>query len=306
MARKPAAVGDIMGKKKKQKIDRSQNNKPQSNKKKQANKKKTVQSLDKIEIVKAPKKIIEGDLIFCPCYRKKYCILRDDYCIPYSLKCIRNKKSFSKPVMAAEPSYTRADKRSYSGSSTYNPLVDERYGNNKDIKVLNKNGEIVLLYVFKGFLNLKQEDTIDYYVMAKDIRSGRECRLTVAFNKRMERYYISDTQLKWLHKKDIYPNMIFNVCNEGSRPLITGDFQEFSKLALYGYSVGKNGMKAKDRHRILAHVLDNKIMYRYEIIEHLQGLIMLREMRSDKDFSAAINDWREDIIFINDYESKKS
>ena len=65
-------------------------------------------------------------------------------------------------------------------------------------------------------------------------------------------------------------------------------------------------MKSKDRHRILAHVLDNKIMYRYEIIEHLQGLIMLWEMRSDKDFSAAINDWREDIIFINGYESKRS
>ena len=43
----------------------------------------------------------------------------------------------------------------------------------------------------------------------------------------------------------------------------------------------------------------------YEIIEHLQGLISLREGRTDKDFSNAINNWREDIRFVNDYKVSK-
>lgn len=40
----------------------------------------------------------------------------------------------------------------------------------------------------------------------------------------------------------------------------------------------------------------------YEIVEHLQGLISLREERTDRDFSTAINNWREDIKFVNDYK----
>lgn len=110
----------------------------------------------------------------------------------------------------------------------------------------------------------------------RDIQTGKQYKILVAYNSRTDRYYISDTQLKWLHKENIYPTTIFHASNDGSIPLITMDFQEFSKLAMYGYSAGKSGLVTSERRKILRYVLDNRIMSGYEIVEHLQGLISLR------------------------------
>ena len=44
----------------------------------------------------------------------------------------------------------------------------------------------------------------------------------------------------------------------------------------------------------------------YEIIKHLQGLIFLRNEQCNKDFSTAIEDWENDIIFIEEYITSKS
>ena len=54
------------------------------------------------------------------------------------------------------------------------------------------------------------------------------------------------------------------------------------------------------------YVIDNKIMRGYEIIKHLQGLIFLRNEQYNKDFSTAIEDWENDIIFIEEYIISKS
>ena len=145
------------------------------------------------------------------------------------------------------------------------------------------------------------EIDIDYYAKIADIGTGRLHKILVAYNMRSNRYYISETYLKYLHKRKIYLNAIICACNEGSIPLITLDFNEISRLAMYGYSAGKNGLSTDERRKILRHVIDNKIMRKYEIVEHLQGLINLREKREDADFTVAINNWKSDIIFINEY-----
>lgn len=238
----------------------------------------------------------------CSCYRNGFCIIRDDKCIPNSLKCIKNKKTHTYSY-APSGLQTETTKRNYRSRDEYNPFEDERYGFNKNIKTLNNDGKIVELYVFKGFLNLAKQYTTDYYLLVKDIQTGREYRILVAYNSRTDRYYISETQLKWLHKRNIYPKTIFHASNDGFIPLITIDFQEFSKLAMYGYSAGKNGLKTSERRKVLKYVLDEKLMSGYEIVEHLQGLISLREERTDRDFSTAINNWREDIKFVNDYKA---
>lgn len=242
----------------------------------------------------------------CSCYRKGFCIIRDDKCVPNSLKCIKNKQTHMNPLASSGLEQIESKRKVYRNTKDYNPFEVERYGFNQKVKTLSDNGKSVELHVFKGFLNLLKQYTIDYYLMIKDIKTGQQYKILVAYNSKTDRYYISDTQLKWLHKRNIYPNTIFHACNDGSIPLVTIDFQEFSKLALYGYSAGKSGLKAADRRKILKHIIDNNIMTGYEIVEHLQGLISLREGRTDKDFSIAINNWREDIKFVNDYKASKS
>ena len=81
-------------------------------------------------------------------------------------------------------------------------------------------------------------------------------------------------------------------------------FNPFSRLALYGYSVGQKGLNDEERRKILAYVIDYQIMSKSKIISHLQGLISLRDKRTDADFSCAINKWQKDIIFVNEYRKK--
>lgn len=239
----------------------------------------------------------------CPYLKKnKHCILRDDICKPTSFKCIENRKSFINFSVATPSTYKNETYSSnHRFTSQYDPYREERYGINKDVLILDKSNTVPALNVFKGFLNLSKKNTIDYKMTVKDIKTGRKYNILVAFNTQTQKYYISDVQLKFLHKQRLYPNAIITTCNDGSIPLSTLEFQEFSKLSLYGYSVGKNGLTSNDRKEILKHILDNKIMKAYEIVEHLQGLIHFREERTDKDFSKAINDWKEDIYYVNDY-----
>lgn len=250
--------------------------------------------------------ISKYELERCYHYRNGFCIIRDDKCVPFSLKCIKNKKSFSNSFAPTGSWQTESKRKVYRNSKEYNPYEAERYGSNQNIKTLNYNGDSVELHVFKGFLNLKKENTTDYYLSITDIRTDKQCKILVAYNSKTDRYYISETQLKWLHKRNIYPSAVFYASNDGSVPLVTINFQEFSRLALYGYSAGKNGMKSQDRRKLLKHIIDNGMMTGYEIVEHLQGLISLREGRTDKDFSIAINNWREDIKFVNDYKASKN
>lgn len=234
--------------------------------------------------------------IDCP-YLKglDYCMRRDDNCNPNSFKCIKAQNPRIKPLSTSGEIHNKSIK------SKYTPLMSERYGNNKKITILNKYKEIPVINVFKGFLRLDKTHTIDYKMFFKDIKSNAKQSMLVAYNNKTKKYYISDVQLKYLHKKGYFPKAIFITCDSGSIPFTNDNFQEFSTISLYGYSVGKNGLLQKDRRKILKHILDNKIMKGYEIITHLRGLIALREKRTDKDFSVAIKEWESDILFVSQY-----
>lgn len=237
-----------------------------------------------------------NEISSCPYRRGKYCMVRDDDCVPNSIRCKKVYKNDTFSMIQTQSDSLK--KRSYTSRHIENQYSIERYGQNKNITVADTGKEVVL-YVFKGFLNLKKENTTDYYVYVSDIKTNRRFRLLVAYNSKTKKYYISDTQIKRMHKQGVFPNAIFHASNDGSIPLIGVEFHEFSKLAMYGYSAGKNGLSAHDRHRIISYVLDKKIMRKYEIIEHLQGLINLREQRDDKDFSTAIQNWKDDIEYVN-------
>ena len=117
------------------------------------------------------------------------------------------------------------------------------------------------------------------------------------YNIRTGKYYVSFQQInKHLHEKHYFKARFYSVFNGGF-----SDFREFSELKLYGYAVGNSGQNKYTRQNILKYIIDNKIMTGREIISHLQGQISLRNNRRDKDFSAAISDWENDIDFVQDY-----
>lgn len=240
----------------------------------------------------------------CPCNKKGWCIFADRKCIPYSLKCKYNKDVFKNNTFYY-PTESAKKTNISTRKSNYNLYEDERHGSNKLITTLSDNS-IKELYVFNGFLQLNSIQTIDYEMTIKDIHTNRTSTILVAYNKITKKYYISETQVKYWHRKNFFPKIILFMCNDGSIPMITDGFQEFSKLALYGYKVGIHGLNETQRHKILKYIIDNKIMKGYEIIKHLQGLIFLRNEQYNKDFSTAIEDWENDIIFIEEYITSKT
>lgn len=186
-------------------------------------------------------------------------------------------------------------------NSKYNPFKTERYGNNKNVTTLDKYNEVPVINVFRGFLRLDKEYTIDYQMIFRDIQTNSKHSALVAYNKKTKKYYISDVQLKYLYKKGCFPNAIFTTCDDGSKPFATDNFKEFSTMSLYGYSAGKNGLLQNERRNIIKHIIDNGQMRGYEVIAHLRGLIALRENRTDRDFSVAIEEWESDILFVSQY-----
>lgn len=244
------------------------------------------------------------DIKRCAYYSKGYCMLRDDTCKPSSLKCKRNKVAYKNTSLSLGITNNETVCKSTRSRNIYNPFVAERYGSNQKISEIFYDEQTTKLYVFKGFLNLSKENTTDYTMAIKDFWTGEERKVLVAYNSIRKRYYISYTQLQWLHKNKIYPAARFFECVDGTEAMEGTFFNPFSRLALYGYSVGQKGLDDEERRKILAYVIDYQIMSKSKIISHLQGLISLRDKRTDADFSCAINKWQKDIIFVNEYRKK--
>lgn len=70
-----------------------------------------------------------------------------------------------------------------------------------------------------------------------------------------------------------------------------------SILAEYGYTVSqKENLTEEERHNIIMEVIDNDDMTKYEIINHLEAMINLRQYQ-DK-YRMAISKWEKDIEFV--------
>ena len=77
------------------------------------------------------------------------------------------------------------------------------------------------------------------------------------------------------------------------------DLREFSKLKLFGYSVGTNGLSTGARHELLDFILKNHLMTASEIKSQLQFNIRFIGKKNNMD--NAVGDWEKDIDYINEY-----
>lgn len=89
--------------------------------------------------------------------------------------------------------------------------------------------------------------------------------------------------------------------NESGQPIVFKqmDLRQFSKLKLYGYSVGANGLSTSARHGLLDFILQNHLMTASEIKSHLQ--FNIRYVGSKPNMENAVGDWENDIDYVNEY-----
>ena len=121
-----------------------------------------------------------------------------------------------------------------------------------------------------------------------------------------EKYYIFksiyDTykvygRIECLIEAQELPDMGFKDLKE---PLDTSTFNSSSILSDKGYTVrADTNIKTFDRQKILAAIVEEKLMTRHQIASHLEHQISLRN--KDPKYHNAIQKWREDIDFILHY-----
>ena len=77
------------------------------------------------------------------------------------------------------------------------------------------------------------------------------------------------------------------------------NFSLSSILTEYGYTVAQNvGLSSKERHELLAEVIDLEILDSIDIINHLEFCISLHP---NEKYVYARSKWKEDIGFVENY-----
>lgn len=107
-------------------------------------------------------------------------------------------------------------------------------------------------------------------------------------------------ELEKMQRRGKFPKIIIYISNRGTEPFENYDgLNQYSRLKLYGYRVGRTGLDSSSRRAILDYVIKHKILSIFDICNHLQFQISLRE-GMNKDYSEAIYDWKTDIEYVID------
>ena len=75
------------------------------------------------------------------------------------------------------------------------------------------------------------------------------------------------------------------------------EWDEESIIRKHGYTVSQEeGLSAAERQRILSMVIKNRVMTPYQVINHIERMINLRDRQSK--YNLACQKWREDMQFV--------
>ena len=229
----------------------------------------------------------------CRYKEKDYCTYSNRNCNPNALSCYKNHKPKNLVIAPIPKATASLDEKKSSIDSNLFPIKYD-----KTVLIHEKT----VIYVFGGALSIKKKKLKDYKIIVDDIvDKTRKLSLYVICNTNNGDFYMGEQVLKYYMKKNYRPNVIFRYAgsNTCTRTLSSIDMSEMSILKMYGYTVGKSGLSMQQRHALLEHILDNKIMKGHDIISLLQFNISMREHESR--FSQAITDWKNDIGFVAHY-----
>lgn len=229
--------------------------------------------------------VIDRDKGMCK-YRgpHNYCILYKKTCTGKNCSLNRNKTNSSKER---------------NSKNIIRDIFNIKNSNYQELDWTQKSPKV---HVFRGELNhyVKDNGLTTYKALISNLRNSSVVYVLAFYSPKYNQFYIPYHSIEELVKRSISLKLRMDIS-----PDFAATLQEFSKLRLYGYSAGINGLSERSRRAIIKYVIDDEIMRPYEITSHLNWLIDFHLIRTDKDFSVAIDDWKSDIEFVYDYINKK-
>ncbi|MEQ2361534.1 hypothetical protein [Faecalibacterium tardum] len=123
--------------------------------------------------------------------------------------------------------------------------------------------------------------------------------IDVYYSKRQNKYFINEESYRQYRLRYGLP-YVHLVADEYDGDMDYGNLRKNSELNLYGYTVAKTAdMTTGERQRLLQQLMDNGLMSKHQIVNHLEWLIHRQSGRIKME--DACDCWREDLRFVNSY-----
>lgn len=123
--------------------------------------------------------------------------------------------------------------------------------------------------------------------------------IDVYYSKRQNKYFINEESYRQYRVRYGLP-YVHLVADEYDGDMDYGNLRKNSELNLYGYTVAKTAeMSTGERQRLLQQLMDNGLMSKHQIVNHLEWLIHRQSGRIKME--DACDCWREDLRFVNNY-----
>lgn len=156
----------------------------------------------------------------------------------------------------------------------------------------------LIVYVYFKLNNrciLKQHNIITVTLKVKNLKQlDEERQINIYYCNECHKYWVNyEAVQKWL-KMGFIPKIKLQIVDE-----LWSDMKPVSKLMLYGYDVKANHLSEDERHDLLAFLIDNNVMKKYEIIRNIQAKVSFNGAKAE-NFEAKKR-WENDIDFVSNY-----
>lgn len=236
------------------------------------------------------------------CRRNKegICDRVKEKCMPYNKTCLYYSQFFSQIL---EKSKSNNCIRPVLKQKK-NVQVNNGYKGKKlnDIKRIGLKDFVVRANVFKCMHNKHKIDNVDAMIYIDNDGKKEQVKISAGYCSECRTYFILESTYQKLKKHGMILCRVTDEKNYMKSGYINGmKLAQESLLMQYGYNVSQTeGLSATGRQKILAVIIDNKIMAKSEIISYLDFFISQRS--SMNNMGIAISKWETDREFVENYK----
>lgn len=161
---------------------------------------------------------------------------------------------------------------------------------------------VVRTNVFKCMHNKHKINNVVAMINIDNDGKKKQMKISAGYCSQCKVYFIMDSTYQRLKKKGMILCRVTDEKNYMKSGYINGmKLAQQSLLMQYGYNVSQTeGLTATGRQKILAVIIDNKIMAKSEIISYLDFFISQRSSMSNMEI--AISKWETDREFVENYK----
>lgn len=234
--------------------------------------------------------IQHSNIYTCVHYDKGLCIKRNSSCNPLSAGCSKHSWSGSKRII----------------ESTHLPLIEpkESKSNYEEMPIHSLHTEMLVLLASKQCLknNHKlQTVTAILRTISKHNSSIDEIRTLAYYCPICNEYFLLKKDYKRIKSNYILlcPVLDKTLDRKPSNPEFYYDNE--SRIHMLGYNVNKtNNYTAKQRQLILANIIENHNISKYEILALIDANILTHEYRDG--YEDAVSKWNADRFYVYRYK----